>query len=612
MALDGRPFVLAETGARAVPVLLPASASGPDGLAAESLRETARRELGVVLAAAASEAPARLVAVRPPWSETAMGLLSGAGAVDRSGSLVALAGIGEGLREQGFVVHCLPSPSGEVLVVAAETAIGLRNGLLTVSDRLYRDSAGQVVIDPCAGAHSPAFVRRHLKTDAMNLGPFRFETGYWDPTTERGVHEFVDWLASFRLTDYDLLAFMRGWGTTYASARFPGLSDPQHPNVRHEYYPQLIARCHAWGLRVRAADIYLASGYTMEVETEPAMLAPHADAAQLPPFRAGEGSFADILGNPAAIACLAHPRAGAYYAAVVADLLEHYPDLDGLNFHVGHAFPGKICRCPQCRDLRGNREGVYQCFARAYETAVGIKPDLGVMVATKMFGDATRAIVDHADEFPQLELFSWLRWIGNVLLEQVDGPLVMGHEDGGGGLEANHDPEKTLTQIRAHFRDYESWLRTYVQLSRASGLSCFSWEPALQRELQHMLFAYSQFTWEPDLAWGELARRYLIRSTRRLDPALTEAYRLALEANAAVTRWGLSPYDAISQRVIQIPELVGTTEVVDRVAALGDAVRGLGLQARPPDDPPVAFDLGHSLARTWQRLSRGQVLGMWH
>jgi len=516
------------------------------------------------------------------------------------------------VRAQAFVVARVPGEGGPTLLLCAETALGLRNALLTVVDRLYQDDRGRVVVDPCEGVHAPAFVRRHVKTDAMNLGPFRYEAGYWDYRTAAGVNDFADWLASFRLSDYDLLGFVRGWGTSYACEHFPVLSDPQHPNTRHEFYPQLIERCHAWGIRVWAADIYLASGYTMEVGAEPAMLAPNTDASLLPPFQAGAGSFAEILHNPGAITCLSSPRAGAYYAAIVEDLLAHYPQLDGLNFHIGHAFPNKICRCSQCRDLRGNRAGVYRCFAEAYERAVAANPDLEVSLATKMFGDATRQIVNHADEFPRLELFCWLRWIGNALLEQTDAPLTTGHEDGGGGLEANHDPRKTLTQIRAYFRDYEPWLRTYTQLTRDSGLANFSWEPALQRELEHMLFAYSAFTWEPDLEWGELARRFVIRSTRRLNPALATAYRLALEANAAVTRWGLSPYDAISQRVIQIPELLGTAQVTGLVRDLGDAVKALGLQARPPEDPPVEFDLENSLALTWQRMSGGAVLGMWH
>jgi hypothetical protein len=436
---------------------------------------------------------------------------------------------------------------------------------------------------------------------------------YWDPASAEGVHAFADWLASFRISDYDLLAFMRGWGTTYTSQRFPALVDPQHPNSTGDFYPRLIERLHAWGIRVWASDIYLASGYSMEVGMVPEMQSPCADKTKGRPFKAGEGSFHDILHAPHGMVCLSHPSAARFYSEVVDDLMAHYPDLDGLDFHIGHAFPNKICRCPQCKDLAGNRQAVYRCFARVYETATARRNDIRMKTAVKMFGDATRRVVEGWAEFPRLEFFCWLRWVGNLLIERTDALVTTGHEDGGGGLEANHDPKKTLDQIRDYFRDYEPWIHTYVHIARRAGLASLSWEPALQRELEHLFFFYSQLTWEPDLSWGELARRYVLRSERRRDERLSDAYRLALEANAAVTHWGLAPYEAgIAQRVIQTQGLLETAYVQERVAALGEALAAMGLVSVAHEKPPVAHDLRLSLAKTWHRMKSGHVLGMWH
>ncbi len=603
------PIALAEPGGEFA-LSLAEGAGSPGRLAAGRLAKVAREELGIAMVVRRG-APAQVMAACPPWPDDALPALRETGVqVTPDGRLADLpAGLA---ADQGFVAA---RTRGEApsLLLAANTPAGVRNALLTLADRLYRDSAGALVADAFDGVHAPAFSERHLKTDAMNCGPFRSRFEYWDPASPAGIAAFADWLASFRITDYALLAFVRGWGTTYPSQRFPSLVDPQHPNPAHAFYPRMIDRLHDWGIRVWASDIYLASGYTMEVGTEPAMHSPCLEPAARPRFLAGEGSFAEILHHEGAVACLSHPAAGRFYADVVADLLECCPGVDGLNFHIGHAFPHKLCRCARCRDLRGNRQAVYRCFARAYEAAAAARPGIRLSAAVKMFGDATREIVDHWEEFPGLEFFCWLRWAGNLLIERVDAPVTLGHEDGGGGLEANHDPKKTLAQIRDYYRDYEPWMRQYVQIASGAGLPSFSWEPALHRELESQFFAYSQLTWEPDLEWAELARRHVIRYERRLDLRLIEAYRLALEANAAVTYWGLAPYETgTAQRVVQNPGLLETAAVRERLSALGETLRALGALDVAPEEPPVAFDLRRSLAKAWQRMSAGQVLGMWH
>ena len=186
-------------------------------------------------------------------------------------------------------------PDGPALLLVSNTATGLRNAILTLCDRLYRDPEGNVVADPFDGPHLPAFDRRHIKTDALYCGPFNLPLEYWDPTTAGGVNAFADWVASFRVTDYELLAFARGWGLTYPSTRFPRLVNPKHPNSKYNFYPALIRRMHEWGLAVWAADIYMASGYSMETGTVPEMLSPVADASKVKPYVAGEGTFADVL-----------------------------------------------------------------------------------------------------------------------------------------------------------------------------------------------------------------------------------------------------------------------------------------------------------------------------
>ena len=618
MSPADQPFLFLERGEKTSQLSLSSFGKGPALLAAQRLAAILHAEFGYRLDIQSLEVDSRIqplkgavVAASAPWTGTMLGLWRQTDtAFLPDGRIRELAETVYG--DQGFIVKRVQSGDRERLILAANTPLGLKNALLTLADRLYRDANGNVVVDSMDGLHRPAFECRHLKTDAMNCGPFRSGFEYWDPASPAGIDEFADWLASFRLTDYQLLAFVRGWGITYASERFPGLVAPQHPNPKLNYYPQLIDRVHQWGIRVWAADVYLMSGYSMEVGTCPEMLSPCADANRLKPFVPGRGSFPEILYDPEARVCPAKPAAEKYYADVVRDILQRNPTLDGLDFHIGHAFPHKICRCPKCRDLSGNREGVYRCFAKVHESAVQAKPDIRLRAAVKMFGDATRYLAERHLQFPRLEFFCWLRWLGNLVIERTDAPVTTGHEDGGGGLEMNHDPRKTLAMIRDYWRDYEPWVWTYVQKARAGGLSSFSWEPALHREIENQLFLYSQLTWEPDLSWGEFARRWVIRSERALDQKLIEAYRLALEINAAVTAWGLLELDkcGVAQRVIQASSRLETQPVREKIAALRDAWAGLGIREIP--EATHRYDLRRSLGMALARMESGKVLGQEH
>ena len=161
---------------------------------------------------------------------------------------------------------------------------------------------------------------------------------YWNPTTVEGVHEFADWLASFRITD-----------VLFRLSPRPEM--PAMPRMK-----ALIDRLHDWGIRVWAADLPIAA---------------IADRGK----------------------CLNSPEYWESRQALVREILQAYPSLDGLDFHIGHAFseePCSICTCPKCKDMPGNRAGVYHSFAKAYGAATAIKPGIRIRVPYKMFGDATR------------------------------------------------------------------------------------------------------------------------------------------------------------------------------------------------------------------------------
>ena len=613
---ERRAWTLAAAGVREITLCSTPMQRGAATLAREQLARILRDEFQTTLRTQPVDAVCdrpRIVVGHAPFHDTIKPLLTDLGVELSEDGNIREQGE-QPYGDQGFLAHWLQRDGEYALVLLSNTDAGIRNALVTLSDRLYRDANGNTVADPFEGLHAPAFETRHLKTDAMYCGPFRAAFEYWDPTTPAGINAFADWLASFRITDFNLLAFVRGWGATWACGRFPSLTIPGHPNCRLDFYPKLIDRLHQWGIRVWGSDIYMASGYTMETSTCPQMLSPCADVSKRRPFRAGEDSFQDILTDPNAIACLSHPSAAQYYSDVVTDLLEHYPDLDGIDFHVGHTFPYKICRCARCRNFLGNRNAVYRCFARVYDTATAMRPDVQLKVAHKMFADATRTIVDHWEEFPNLQFFSWLRWAYALMDagDLTDAPVTIGHEDAGGGLEANHDPKKTLRDIRDYYRDFEPWLVINADLTQKAKLASMSWEPALHREMEHMFFLYSQITWEPKLTWEQFALRYVIRSQRRLDAPLVEAYRLALELNNNMTHWGLMPGYFAAQSIIQSEDFLATREAQEKILELEASVSSLGIAEGQWPDPPAVYDLRWSLAKVLARMKAGRSLNLWH
>ncbi len=614
--MSAKPVIIATNSNPAGRISFVGHLEEPVRLALDRLSKIGREELGCELKIhpfQESSAPFQVLILLSAGNREARSFLEKAEVpLSADGTIAALSQRQYG--DQGFLAGRSKGENGEYLWLAANTQTGLKNAVLTLGERLYRDDGGDLVTDDFEGVHCPAFESRFIKTDAMNCGRFRSRLEYWDPTGDSGVNEFADWLASFRITDYGLITFMRGWGLTFASERYPALADPQHPNPSRDYYSRLINRFSAWGMKTWATDIYIASGYSMEVGTCPEMLSPCADKSRLRPFRAGEGSLWENLCDPEAVACLSHPAAGRYYSNIVQDLLEHYPKLDGLDFHIGHTFPDKICRCPKCGGYTGNRQAIYRCFQQAYETAVKCRPGLHIRAAVKIWGDGTRDIVEHCREFPRLEFFAWMRFVGNYILERTDAPVTTGHEDGGGGLEAWYlTPKAPLSSIRGYYRDYEPWIRTYIQMAKAAGLKSISWEPAMHRELEQMFFIYSQLSWEPDLSWSELARRYVLRYKRRLDERLIRAYALALEVNASITAYGFIPKEnAMCGRVVQTGGLLSVPETREKIVAFKGLLDSAGIAERPWAEAPAAFDLEWSLGRTLVRLLKGETLGSSH
>ncbi len=485
-------------------------------------------------------------------------------------------------REQSFSVDTIARDNVHGLRLTAETELGLRNGLLTLCAGLYLNTTGDVVVNDFAGEHTPFFRERCVKTDTMRCAMFRLREDqprvfdYWDPTTTEGVHEFADWLASFRITD-----------TLFRLSSQP---DGSTETMMHT----LIARLHEWDIRVWAADLPIAAV---------------ADRGK----------------------CFNSPEYRESRQALVRAILQTYPSLDGLDFHIGHAFSADgctICTCPTCRDMPGNRAGVYRAFADAYHTATAIKPEIRIRVPYKMFGDATRDIVEHAQEFPNLELFTWLRWGPLVKLEQPGVPITAGHEDGGGGAEAGWWVEDmTWERIREHPRDYESILRHYVVVAKQLGLPSISWEPALQREIEQMYFCYSQLSWTPTIAWSDLARRFVIYSERRADEQLAQAYCQLLELDHEAHLWGVPAYgpgyeQGVRQVIVrpnitagimeEVPYYIHRADLQQRIKQFGESLQDLGLLDEDFQTPPPRFDLRWALVQAYRRFARDEVQQLQH
>lgn len=128
------------------------------------------------------------------------------------------------------------------------------------------------------------------------------------------------------------------WENTYPSARYPEVRESDHPNVRQEFFQDVLDYARGRGLMTVATLCTTghAGGYAKA----------HPECATL--AAAGtQHQYLDSAGRHTFNLCHNHPMGQAYARGVIAEVLSRYHGFGGLLFHPPeHVVP---CHCSYCK-----------------------------------------------------------------------------------------------------------------------------------------------------------------------------------------------------------------------------------------------------------------------
>jgi len=461
------------------------------------------------------------------------GVLASREAVREKGHVRALTA-GD-LGEEGFIVHRPTDGQSRwkhCLIAAGATPQGAMYAASALADRLHEED-GHLIVDGLGTrlmppVNLPAFRHRSIFTGlggADWLGPDQY-------TREFGqdYRAFVDWLAQRRYNHLLVHNFANlCWGVNYRSAAFPELVNPHHPNVQHEFMGDLIRYAHQRGIQVMfGAD--LPDNWSGVLRAHPDWAGANVDWSCFPQggdwdaFASGQGdwryawfevaadgrrTFCGGRGREvrkrASWVCLSHPEVMAFWRAYWEEVLDTYPEVDG----IGGQFSEHLycCDCEEC-----TRAGFPALAARYYDAMEEIArrrhPPRRTWIWTV---PGARDIMAHRERHPDLTVIDW-----GLGFE----PFAMGQVV----------PKSDWYLCHGSGRISDFGMREYCRSFSSRGLQGVQVRAVDYRQADRYFRGFSEFMWDPRLSVDEYAHLQTIGQLRRKDPDVTAAYAHLIRA----------------------------------------------------------------------------------
>lgn len=442
--------------------------------------------------------------------------LSAAGIeMDGRGRIAALTRLPN--QDQGFAMQF---GDGEV-VLAGNTPQGTLHAVQTFCDRVFRDARDVFGVEGQDELTAPSFRYRSLTgnlggPDWIASGEFVRTFSRPDGTTD--VQAFVDWLAGYRINNMALFTFDLMWGLPYRSDQYPEAVNPHHPNVRHEFFGELLAQAarnyiDVW-LMVDFPDCWLGV-----LKSHPELAAQGFEDTRVPP-QAEEWWTRFFTGmryqevrpwREHSAVCASKPQVMAFWQGYWREVLERYPGIAGIGGqwceHVEYR-----CPCSRCsRDFHGLQ---WRYFQAMVEMAEEVRPGLDYWM---WYAKGGSEIARRRSELPNLTYVYW--------------------GDGATRPPVAHAQETEVDWYLSHGMtnpEYEPWLQRHALASRALGLEGLQKRMGLFHPCDQAYYAFAEFAWSPDTTWPELARRYGLRTWRVRDGQRVAEYSRDLERRAAL------------------------------------------------------------------------------
>ncbi|HBE04722.1 MAG: hypothetical protein A2096_13045 [Spirochaetes bacterium GWF1_41_5] len=410
------------------------------------------------------------------------------------------------LGDEGFIVY-LAHSHYPLLIVTANTAAGLYYGLQTIKNRIYKKgkkySIGDLGTRLLPVLHTPKFKYRSMAT--FFSGPCFLLPGQWEKEFKGSHRAFIDWMAGHRFNHLLDWSFTPDAGTGFQSRQFPGLINKIHPNVKNEYFKDMLNYAHKRNIKVWLFFKIPFRDYTLTMSNTMSpkefILERNGDDSgimnhvKLPGF-----DLKKFRGKYIRFACLSQKNTKIFWQSYIKELLTLYPEIDGLGCEIGEHLHS-YCQCPECRGKEYHRG--YEFFKMMADTACSIKPGIRLWFYR---AQGAVEILQHKNNFPGITMIDW-----NELTESWE----MGRSRPRGDWFLYH----TGTNEKA-----EPGIRKACGIINRYGLQGLQIRAVKYREWDHKYNAFSEFTWNPDLSLKDFAHLNTIREERRLDTHTEQVY----------------------------------------------------------------------------------------
>ncbi len=519
-------FVLVENGKPSCQIVLPGGASELTRQGAARLQSVVREVGGVALPVVTEiqTAPVRCSVLLGSLGENAAAadFLRQSRIVGTWSDRISVKRIliPENLGPEGFVIYAGQYRSQPALALNGHSPRAALYAVETVTDRIFRDGnrvlAGPLNSETTPVLNLPAFRARGVVSSLG--GPDWTAGGQWEKEWRKGDaydwQGFVDWLVSHKLNYVNLWTFNLHFGLAYDSKRFPDLVNRHHPNVKREFVKDLIRYAHSRGLQV-FFFVDFPDDWTAVIKGRPELAGKNINPAEIPSGpewedfqkygerRLGELSGPERFRDKYSWVCASEPKALEFWKAYWQELLEWYPDVDGIGGQFSEHTNTHRCNCPQCAPLENHFRLIEKYFAEMVNMGHRVNPRMKFWVYDSW---GTRDILRHRDRYPNFIQIDWSGALGALHYKQ-------------------YLPRSDWYLFFPSGRRFLEFHYKYAMSAlNEQGVKGVEISTGAYREHDNLHQAFEEFTWNPRLDLEEYSRMYVQQLCRRRDPRLAELY----------------------------------------------------------------------------------------
>lgn len=413
------------------------------------------------------------------------------------------------LGPQDFIIYLVPGQEPQSLVVAATSAIGVEYGVHTLMDRVFRRGA-DLMVDWIGTRLLPTI--HHSPYDHRSVftclgGPDALASDQWGK--EWGMdggydyEGFIDWLVGHKV-NHIVLPFELEYGFVYPSQKFPELVNPYHPNVRHEFFGDMLEYAHRRGVEVFVfADF--PDSWSAVIRAHPELAGANLDKSLIMDEEKWREYQQTGIGREryrltASWVCGSKAQTLELWRSYWDEVMGRYPAIDGVGLQPCE-HPEARCNCPQCRDTFWDQSAVF--FQEMSKVARSRNPHCRAWIYKAWGGNKMiRASPEGSDPM----VIDWWATFPRFLMR-------------------NHVPRsKHYLYHRMHEEWPEFGFKQMSGLLSQHGVMFYQIRGVKYLETDRIYQAFQEFAWDPDLPIEDYAFLYVLKRFRREDRELAEAY----------------------------------------------------------------------------------------